>query len=111
MKEFRIRGLPFWLETALEELENRYIEELKEESASYNKLQEETNNILKQYPFISALIECEMTSETMKLSKGEILVLSRFLALENDRRDMESMQAYLLGCRDVLEVLKVLKII
>lgn len=111
MKEYRTGSLPFWIETAIEELERRYTEELKKESAFYNKLLEECNTILMQYPFISKFIERQMVSGTMKLTEEDIIAMSKFLTLENDRRDMESIQAYLLGCHDALEVLKVLKII
>lgn len=111
MKEFRTKSLPFWIKKAIEELECRYIEELKKESVFYNELLKECNDILMQYPFISKLIERQMTSGTMKLTEEDLTAMSKFLTLENDRRDMESIQAYLLGCHDALEVLKVLKII
>ena len=47
----------------------------------------------------------------MNLSLEETKALSRFLALEGDRRDMENIQSYLLGCRHALEILLLLKMI
>ena len=111
MKDFTTYDLPLWLNTAVEELEHRCIEELKEENIFYNEVLEESSKLLEQYRFISSLSDRDPVAEPIELSLEETKALSRFLALENDRRDMESIQAYLLGCRHVLEVLQLLKMI
>ncbi len=111
LKNFTTYDLPLWLNAAVEELEHRCIEELKEENLFYNEVLEESSKLLKQYRFLSTLSDRDPVTEPMELSLEETKALSRFLILENDRRDMESIQAYLLGFRHALEVLQLVKMI
>lgn len=111
MKDFTIYDLPLWLNAGLEELDSKCTEQLKEDSDFYNEILEESSKILRQYPFLSALIDREVIQKPMELSMEETVALSRFLALENDRRDMENIEMYLLGCRHTLEALQLLKMI
>ena len=111
MKDFTTYDLPLWLNAAVEELERRCIAELKEENLFYKEVLEETSKLLNQHRFISTLADKDPITEPMNLSLEETKALSRFLALEGDRRDMENIQSYLLGCRHALEILVLLKMI
>lgn len=48
------------------------------------------------------------TIEGMELTVEEVRALSRFLALEDDRRGIETVKYYLLGGRGAIEMMELL---
>lgn len=106
-----IYNLPLWLNGIYEELDKICAEELKKESAFYNQVLEESNKLLGRYQFISTLIGRDEITEPIQLTISEARVLSRFLALDTDRRDMETTQMYIMGGRHMLQLLQLLKMI
>lgn len=111
IKDIDINKLPLWLNAVEEKLKEGCREELKKESDFYNQILEESEEILKKYRFISTIIDGDTIKKPMKLTIIELQALARFWSLETDRKDMESLQMYLLGGRHMLKLLQVLKII
>lgn len=68
----------------------------------YNRVLEESSQLLEEQTFISALIDRDDITQPMKLNVSGAKALSRFLALDSDRRDMEMIQFYLFGIRHAL---------
>lgn len=68
----------------------------------YNRVLEESSQLLEEHTFISALIDRDDITQPMKLNVSGAKALSRFLALDSDRRDMEMIQFYLFGIRHAL---------
>lgn len=111
LKDFSIYKAPLWLNTLLEEMEERCQRELREDSEEYKKIIEESGRLMKKCPFIAELTDNGEFYKPLKFSSEETKALSRFLFLETGRRDWEGIQMYLMGCRDTLEILGLLKII
>lgn len=111
LKDFSIYKPPLWLNTLLEEMEERCHRELKEDSEQYKEIVEESKKLMKKCPLIEELIDNEELSEPLNFSSEDTKALSRFLFLETGRRDWEGIQMYLMGCRDTIEILRLLKII
>lgn len=110
LKDIDIYNLPRWLNGICEEMEGKCCEELKKESDFYNRVLEESSQLLEEYRFISTLIDRGDIIQPMKLNVSEEKALSRFLVLDSDQRDMEMIQFYLFGIRHALQLLQVLKI-
>lgn len=111
MKKFTIYNPPRWLNELLEELEQRCERELTEESELYNEILEEDRELMKKYLFIAMLADTDEIKEPLSLNLEETKALSRFLFLENGKRDMEGIQMFLFGSRYTLEILQLLKMI
>lgn len=110
LKDLNMADLPIWVDALMEDLERRRFQELKE-NRFYKEVLEEREELLEEHRFLETLTDRDKITEPMELSVEEAQALSRFLALESDKRDMESMGTYLLGCRYAVEALRMLKII
>lgn len=110
MSDIDIHDLPLWLNGICEEIEKNVVIELQKESPIYVGILERSSELLDQYRFISTLIDGDTIKEPMPLSISEARAFSEFLALEADRRDMETVQIYLFGCRHMLQLLQILKL-
>ena len=111
INDIDLYNLPLWLNGVAEKLEEGCQEELKKESDLYNQVLEESGEILDKYRFISTIIDGDVIRKPMNLAVSELEALSRFWRLETKQRDMENLQTYLLGGRNMLELLQLLKII
>lgn len=67
--------------------------------------------MIDQYPFLSTLTDGDEIRENMELTVEELKALSRFLALEDDRRGIEAVKYFLLGGRCALEMMELLGIV
>lgn len=108
ISEINLYHLPGWMNAVFEQVEKQCEEELERESETYRKIIKEEHVLLDQYPFLSMLTAGDETTEGMKLTVEEARALSRFLALEDDRRGIEAVKYYLLGGRGVIEMMELL---
>ena len=92
-------------------MEKQCEEELERESETYRKIIKEEYALLDQYPFLSMLTAGDETTEGMELTVEEMKALSRFLVLEDDRREIEAVKYFLLGGRGVVEMLELLGLV
>lgn len=111
MDEIDIYHLPLWLSGIYDEIQERCIKTLKEDSDAYGKILNETSQLLDKYDFINTLSARDEIQEPKNLTILEWQALERFMALEEDRRDFEAIQIYLFGCQHTLAMLQLLKII
>lgn len=109
LKNFDVHNAPLWLNFVLKEVEQQCWSELKNDSESYQKILAESSDILDEHLFISNIIDGDPITEPMDLSVEEVRALSRFYVLECDRRDLQALEMYLLGCRHALEVMELIK--
>ena len=108
ISEIDLYHLPGWMNAAFEQVEKQCEEELERESETYRKIIKEEYALLDQYPFLSILTAGDETTEGMELTVEEVRALSRFLALEDDRRGIEAVKYYLLGGRGAVEMMELL---
>ena len=111
MNEIDIYHLPLWLSGIYDEIQERCIKTLKEDSDAYGKILNETSQLLDKYDFINTLSARDEIQEPKNLTILEWQALERFMALEEDRRDFEAIQIYLFGCQHTLAMIQLLKII
>lgn len=108
ISEIDLYHLPGWMNAVFEQVENQCEEELERESETYRKIVKEEHTLLDQYPFLSMLTAGDEITEGMELTVEELKALSRFLALEDDRRGIEAMKYFLLGGRGAVEMMELL---
>lgn len=111
LKDFSIYEPPLWLNMLLEEMEVRCQRELGEDSEQYKEIVRECRKLMKKCPLIEELIDNEDLCKPLEFSSEDTMALSRYLFLETGRRDWEGIQMYLMGCRDTMEILRLLKIV
>ena len=111
ISEIDLYHLPGWMNAAFEQVEKQCEEELERESETYRKIIKEEYALLDQYPFLSMLTAGDETTEGMELTVEEMKALSRFLVLEDDRREIEAVKYFLLGGRCALEMMELLGIV
>ena len=108
ISEIDLYHLPGWMNAVFEQVERQCEEELERESETYRKIVKEEHTLLNQYPFLSMLTAGDEITEGMELTVEELKALSRFLALEDDRRGIEAVKYYLLGGRGAVEIMELL---
>ena len=108
ISEIDLYHLPGWMNAVFEQVEKQCEEELKRESETYREIIKEEHTLLDQYLFLSMFTAGNEITEDMKLTVEEARALSRFLALENDRREIEAVKYYLLGGRGAVEMMELL---
>lgn len=106
ISEIDLYHLPRWMNAFFEQVEKQCEEELERESETYRKIVKEEHTLLDQYPFLSMLTAGDEITEGMELTVEEVRALSRFLALEDDRRAIEAMKYFMLGGRGAVEVME-----
>ena len=111
ISEIDLYHLPGWMNAVFEQVEKQCEEELERESETYRKIIKEEYALLDQYPFLSMLTAGDETTEGMELTVEEMKALSRFLVLEDDRREIEAVKYFLLGGRGVVEMLELLGLV
>ena len=111
ISEIDLYHLPGWMNAVFEQVEKQCEEELKRESETYRKIIKEEHTLLDQYPFLSTLADGDEITENMELPVEELKALSRFLALEDDRRGIEAVKYYLLGVRGAVEMMELLEMV
>ena len=111
ISEINLYHLPGWMNAVFEQVEKQCEEELERESETYRKIIKEEYALLDQYPFLSMLTAGDETTEGMELTVEEMKALSRFLVLEDDRREIEAVKYFLLGGRGVVEMLELLGLV
>ena len=109
--EIDMYNLPVWMNAVFNQVEQQCEKELERESETYRKIIEEEHILLDQYPFLSMLTDGDEITKGMKLTMEEVKALSRFIALEDDRRGIEAVQYYLLGGRGAVEMMELLGLI
>ena len=102
--------LPVWMCAVVDVVSENCKKRLKM-SPQYNRIVEESDKLLFQYPFISTLIDRDKIETPMNLTLEQTKALSRFLALDADREDYERIQLYLMGCQHTIEVLQLLELL
>lgn len=111
ISEIDLYHLPGWMNAVFEHVEKQCEEELKRESETYRKIIKEERTLLDQYPFLSTLADGDEIAESVELTVEEARALSRFLTLEDDRREIEAMKYFLLGGRGAVEVMELFGIL
>lgn len=111
ISEINLYHLPSWMNAVFEQVEKQCEEELERESETYRKIIKEEHILLDQYPFLSMLTAGDEVTEDMKLTVEEVRTLSRFMALEDGRREIEAMKYFLLGGRGAIETMELLGIL
>ena len=106
--EIDMYNLPVWMNAVFNQVEQQCEKELERESETYRKIIEEEHILLDQYLFLSMLTDGDKITKGMKLTIEEVKALSRFIALEDDRRGIEAVQYYLLGGRGAVEMMELL---
>lgn len=106
--EIDMYNLPVWMNAVFNQVEQQCEEELERESETYWKIIEEEHILLDRYPFLPILIDGDEITKGMKLTMEEVKALSRFIALEDERRGIEAVQYYLLGGRGAVEMMELL---
>ena len=106
--EIDMYNLPVWMNAVFNQVEQQCKKELERESETYRKIIEEEHILLDQYLFLSMLTDGDKITKGMKLTMEEVKALSRFIALEDDRRGIEAVQYYLLGGRGAVEMMELL---
>ena len=106
--EIDMYDIPVWMNAIFNQVEQQCEEELERESETYRKIIEEEHILLDQYLFLSMLTDGDKITKGMKLTMEEVKALSRFIALEDDRRGIEAVQYYLLGGRGAVEMMELL---
>ena len=99
------------MNAVVEQVEKQCEEEVERESETYRKIVKEEHTLLDQYPFLSMLTAGDEITENMKLTVEEARALTRFLALEDDRRGIEAVKYYLLGGRGAVEMMELLGLV
>ncbi|WP_461810460.1 DUF6664 family protein [Faecalimonas sp.] len=105
-----IYHLPKWLEGIFEDIESLCHKTLKKESEAYRKILNQTDDLLEKYRVISTIVDGDKINESLELSVEEAEALSRFCHLESDRKDMETIQIYLMGAKHMWELMELLKL-
>ena len=108
ISEINLHNLPGWMNAVFEQVEKQCEEELERESETYRKIIKEEHTMLDQFPFLATLVDGDEISESMELTVEEARALSRYMALEDDRRGIEAMKYYLLGGRGAVEMMELL---
>lgn len=108
ISEINLYHLPVWMNAVFEQVEKQCEEELERESETYRKIIKEEHTLLEQFPFLATLADGDEIAEGMKLTVEEVRALSRFLALEDDRREIEAVKYYLLGGRGAVGLMELL---
>ena len=106
--EIDMYNLPVWMNAVFNQVEQQCEKELERESETYRKIIEEEHILLDQYLFLSMLTDGDKITKGMKLTMEEVKALSRFIALEDDRRGIEAVQYYLLGGSGAVEMMELL---
>lgn len=96
IEDMDIYHLPLWIYAVEDEISEGCKNQLKV-SPEYCRIEEESNKLLFNYPFISKLIDRDEIKEPLNLTLEQTKALSRFLALDSDREDYERIQLYLMG--------------
>lgn len=102
-------ALPKWMNAVFEHVEHQCEGELMHESEIYRRIIEEEKNLLERYPLLSVLSAGDETPHSVELTAEELKAISRFMALEDDRREMESLKYYLMGARGLMEILDLIR--
>lgn len=110
INDIDIYNMPLWMGEIVDEI-NNHCEVLLRESEQYKRIVDESHYLMETYNFISTLIDRDEIKELLKLSLEETKALSRFLSLDDDRRYMEVLQTYLMGCRHVISILQLIKVL
>ena len=111
ISEIDLYHLSGWMNAVFEQVEKQCEEELERESETYRKIIKEEHTLLDQFPFLATLADRGEIAESMELTVEEVRALSRYMALEDDRRAIESVKYYLLGGRGAVEVMELLGIL
>lgn len=111
MKDINTYDLPLWLQKYWEDIENECFFKLKNESEQYKKLYDECDKILDNHVYIANILDGDAVRHPMELGLEETKLLSEFLQKLSDQQELGQMQMYLLGCRDMYHMLKLLEIV
>lgn len=84
---------------------------LKKESAQYKELYEECDKMTDKHGYIAKIMDGDAVRHPMELSIEETKLLSEYIQKIADQQELEQMQVYLMGCRDMYHMLKLLEII
>ena len=105
MSDIDIYQLPIWLGMIVDEIQEKCRKELLKESPQFISMESESHEILEHFEFISTLIDRDKITEPMNIDVTEVKALSRFLALEEDMRELIQIKTYFMGCRHTIQFL------
>ena len=111
MKNIDTYDLPIWLQQYWEMIVNNTFHKLLEECRQYKEIYDECEKMLDKHKFISTVMDGDAIKNSIALTDEEVKQLSKYLQMFKDCNELEQMQIYLYGSRDMYYMLKLLEII
>lgn len=111
MKEINSYELPVWMQRCWDDIVNESFHKLTMESEQYKELYENCNQMTDKHKYIAEIVDGDSQRYPVKLEPEETKLLSKYLQMLSDQQELEQMQIYLLGCRDMYRVLRLLEIV
>jgi len=110
-KDLNTYDLPMWAQRYWEKIQNECFFTLREECDQYIDLQTQYERMQDEHDFISKIIDRDAITDPFTLEEAEVKLLAEFLAIMSDKREIEEMKMYVMGCRDAYRLLRGMKII
>lgn len=111
LRDFNSNDMPLWLQRYWERIQYQSVKGMLEENKQYQQLYKECEQLEDDHRFITKIIEGDAMTDSFPLNEEEVKTLSKFLKLKADSNELEEMKIYLIGCRDMCYMLKLLEII
>ena len=111
IKNLNTYDLSLWLQSYWENIANECFFKLQSESEQYKELYDECDKMVDKYDFIAEIMDGDAIRHPIELGLEETKLLSEYIRKMEDRQELEQMQVYLMGCRDMYRILKVLEIL
>lgn len=110
-KDLNTYDLPMWVQRYWEKIQNECFFTLRDECDQYIDLHERYESMQDEHAFLSKIIDRDAITEPFALEKADVKLLAEFLAIMSDKREIEDMKIYLMGCRDAYRIFRELNII
>lgn len=111
MENIDIYSLPTWLQQYWKKIMNNSFHQLLEECRQYKEIYDECEKMVDKHKFIAAVIDGDAVRNSIALTSEEVRQLSKYLQMFKECNELDQMQIYLHGCRDMYYMLKLLEII
>ena len=82
-----------------------------DECKQYRDIYDECSKMVDKHSFIATVTDGDAVRNSIALTEEEVKQLSKYIQLLKDCDELEQMQIYLQGCRDMYYMLKMLEII
>lgn len=110
-KNLNTYDLPMWIQRYWEKIQNECFFSLREECDQYKKLHERYERMQDEHDFLSKIIDRDAITEPFPLEEKEVKILAEFLEIISDKKEIEDMKIYMMGCRDAYRLLRGMNII